>query len=81
VTTLWGQTRPERTQLEPPFVLTIVSVTDTGNSSLRPFLQDMYTSVKNKAMDTLPKSVSQGEHGVVTIQLQIQKSGKLLYLP
>jgi len=80
-TPLCAQAPPQRPQLEPPFALTIVSVTDTGDSNLRPFLQDMYTSVKNKAMDTLPKSVSQGEYGVVTIRLRIQKSGKLLYLP
>ena len=67
--------------MEPPFTLTIVSVTDTADSDLRPFLQDMYGSVKKKAMDTLPKSVLHGERGVVTIQLQIQKNGKLLYLP
>ena len=78
---LCAQVPPQPPQLEPPFALTIVSVTDTGNSDLRLFLQDMYTSVKNKAMDTLPNSVSHGEHGVVTIQLQIQKNGKLLYLP
>ena len=78
---LCAQVPPQPPQLEPPFALTIVSVTDTGNSDLRLFLQDMYTSVKNKAMDTLPNSVSHGEHGVVTIQLQIHKDGKLLYLP
>lgn len=41
----------------------------------------MYTSVKNQATKTLPKSVLHGEHGVVTIKLQIQRNGKLLYLP
>lgn len=78
---LCAQVRPQPSQLEPPFTLTIVSVTDTADSDLRPFLQNMYVSVKKKAMDTLPKSVLHGERGVVTIQLQIQKNGKLLYLP
>ena len=52
-----------------------------GDAELRPFAQHMYQSIKEKAMDTLPKSVLYGEQGVVRVQVKIQKNGKLLFLP
>ena len=77
---LRGQTSPQ-TQLHGPFALAFEVVTDLGDTDLRPFAQRMYQSIKEKAMDTLPRSVLHGEQGVVMVQLKIQKNGKLLFLP
>ena len=76
-----AQTSSGAPQLHNSFALTFQVVTDAGDADLRPFAQHMYQSIKEKAMDTLPKSVLYGEQGVVTVQIKIQKNGKLLFLP
>jgi TonB family protein len=76
-----GQTSSQSTQLHNAFALTFQVVTDSGDAGLRPFAQRMYQSIKEKAIDTLPKSVLYGEQGIVTVQLKIRKNGKLLFLP
>jgi TonB family protein len=78
---LHGQTAAKAPQLHNSFALTFQVVTDAGRADLRPFAQHMYQSIQEKAIDTLPKSVLYGEQGVVTVQVKIQKNGKLLFLP
>ena len=81
LTPVHDHTSSPSTQLHNAFALTFQVITDVGDADLRPFAQHMYQSIKEKAMDTLPKSVLYGEQGVVTVQVKIQKNGKLLFLP
>ena len=76
-----GQTSASSTRLHNAFALTFQVITEVGDADLRPFAQHMYQSIKDKAMDTMPKSVLYGEQGVVTVQVKLQKNGKLLFLP
>jgi TonB family protein len=74
---LWNQTAQSQAQLAPPFSLTLDVPMHVEEADLRPFLQDMYKRIKQVAVETLPKSLSHGEQGVVTLQLEVQKKGSL----
>lgn len=68
-------------QLTTPFGLSVTVVSNADESDIRPFVQSMYKAIRQKALETLPKSVAHGEQGTVTVQLKLQKNGKLLVLP
>jgi len=64
-------------QLAPPFSLHLEVLSKANESDLRFFVENMYKSVKTRAVNTLPNSVLHGEQAVITIQFQIQKDGSL----
>jgi hypothetical protein len=68
-------------RLMTPFDLTLEVTSDMGESNLDSFVEHTYKAVREKALDTLPKSVAHGEQGIVTVQLKLQKDGKLIVLP
>jgi TonB family protein len=68
-------------QLMTPFDLTLEVTSDMGESNLDSFVEHTYKAVRVKALDTLPKSVARGEQGIVTVQLKLQKDGKLTVAP
>jgi TonB family protein len=68
-------------QLMTPFDLTLEVTSDMGQSNLESFVEHTYKAVREKALDTLPKSVARGEQGIVTVQLKLQKDGKLTVAP
>jgi len=76
-----GQAQPSTPQLMTPFDLTLEVTSDMGESNLDSFVQHTYKAVREKALDTLPKSVARGEQGIVTVQLKLQKDGKLMAAP
>jgi hypothetical protein len=76
-----GQARQPTPQLMTPFDLTLEVTSDMGESNLDSFVQHTYKAVREKALDTLPKSVARGEQGIVTVQLKLQKDGKLTVAP
>jgi TonB family protein len=60
-----------------PFSLAIQLLTDPEGIDLGPYMRSVYKSVKEKALTTMPPSVSSGDQGVVRIRLRIQKDGTL----
>jgi hypothetical protein len=68
-------------RLMTPFDLTLEITSDMGESNLDSFVEHTYKAVREKALDTLPKSVAHGEQGIVTVQLKLQRDGKLTVLP
>jgi outer membrane biosynthesis protein TonB len=50
---------------------------DAGQADLKPFVSHLYKAVKQKALETMPKSASQGDQAVVCIQLQVQRDGTI----
>ena len=61
----------------PAFSLSLKLKSNPQGADLRTFISDMYKSIKEKAQATMPNAVSQGEQGVVVIQIEIQKDGSL----
>jgi TonB family protein len=61
----------------PPFSLGIQLLTDPEGVDLGPYMRNVYKSVKDKVLATLPPSVAMGDQGVVSIRLRIQKDGTL----
>jgi len=64
-------------QFAPPFSLHLEVLSKANESDLRPFVENMYKTVKTRAMNTLPNSVLHGEQAVITIEFQVQKDGSL----
>jgi TonB family protein len=61
----------------PRFSLALRLISDTGDLDATPYLDEVEKSVKDKAVATLPKSVSRGEQGIAIIRFEIQKDGSL----
>ena len=73
---VYGQATPAKPQA-PPFSIGLELMTDPEGVDFTPFTKQVYKSVKDKAVATMPKSVALGDQGVVCIRLQIQKDGTL----
>lgn len=61
----------------PRFSLALQLLTDTGDLDATSYLDDVQKSVKDKALSTLPRSVSHGDQGIVIIRFEIQEDGNL----
>jgi TonB family protein len=72
LTPVFGQKAPV-----PRFSLTLQLISDTGNLDATSYLDDIQKSVKDKALATLPKSVSRGAQGIAIVRFEIQKDGAL----
>src|SRR5258708_22429523 len=57
----------------PPFSVGIEVMSDPAGVDLGPFLRRMYTSIKDKAMASMPKSVAEGDQGVVKIRFRSEE--------
>ena len=73
---VYGQAAPAKPQA-PPFGIGLELMTDPEGVDFTAFIKQVYKSVKDKAVATMPKSVAQGDQGVVSIRVQIQKDGTL----
>ena len=69
---VYGQGAPAKR-----FGIGLELMTDPEGVDFTPFIKQVYKSVKDKATATMPKSVAQGDQGVVCIRVQIQKDGTL----
>ena len=74
---IYGQTMPAKSQVAP-ISIGIELMTDSEGVDLTPFMKHLYFSVKDKAMATMPKSVTLGDQGVVTVRFQVQRDGALV---
>lgn len=75
-----GQTTPAKPR-PVPVSLDLELVSDSEGVDLTPFMKHLSKAVKYKTLATMPKFVSLGEQGIVTIKLQVQKDGTLLTEP
>jgi TonB family protein len=71
---VYGQAAPANPH---PFGIGLELMTDPEGVDFTAFIKQVYKSVKDKAVATMPKSVAQGDQGVVSIRVQIQKDGTL----
>jgi TonB family protein len=76
-TPLSSQVSQPSSQFAPPFSLHLEVLSKANESELRFFVENMYKTVKTRAMNTLPSSVLHGEQAVVTVEFQVQKDGSL----
>jgi TonB family protein len=72
----YGQTPASRPQA-PTLSIGIELRSDPGQADLKPFMSHLYKVIKQKALESMPKSASQGDQAVVNIQLQIQRDGTM----
>jgi TonB family protein len=68
-----GSTTPKAQA--PPFSVGMEVMSDPAGVDLGPFLRRMYASIKDKAMSSMPKSVAEGDQGVVKIRFRVKKDG------
>jgi TonB family protein len=73
----FGQGEPAKPPVAP-FAIGIQIMTDTEGVDLTPFMKQLYKSVRERAVATMPKSVALGDQGRVTISFQVQKDGSLV---
>ncbi len=61
----------------PRFSLALRLISDTGDLDATSYLDDLQKAVKDKALASLPRTVSRGEEAIVIIRFEIQKDGTL----
>ena len=59
----------------PPFSLGLELLTDPQAVDLKPYMSTVYKTIRAKALETLPPSVANGDQGLISIKLRIQKDG------
>src|SRR5258708_29079504 len=76
-TPVFGQTAPAKPPVAP-FSIGIELMTDSEGVDLTPFMKNLFKSVRDRAVATMPKSVALGDQGRVTISFHVQKDGSLV---
>jgi TonB family protein len=71
---------PSKSQV-PSFTLGLEIMSDPLGSNFSTYLGRLHSSIKEKAIASMPQSVSEGDRGVVSIHIQVQKDGTLANAP